>query len=169
MPQLVFEFWSQEIEPVVEAIKLILDGHPTENHAAPHSLHYEPVQQGLDWAAQQVYAGHIASFVARPKSGGIRYAMLNGPNIGSDKRPGYMGTIEYTQGDYTNIWNRLLDVDGLKMVCIGSEEGVEFSRDQPPDETFPWDDSFLVIGAVRGRVGEWTIKQGPNYFPALAE
>jgi hypothetical protein len=74
MPQLVFEFWSQEIEPVVEAIKLILDGHPTENHVAPHSLHYEPVQRGMDWAAQQVYAGHIASFVARPKSGGIRYA-----------------------------------------------------------------------------------------------
>ncbi len=38
MPQFVFEFWSQEIEPVVEAIVRVLDGHPTHNAAATESL-----------------------------------------------------------------------------------------------------------------------------------
>jgi hypothetical protein len=167
MPQLVFEFWSQEIEPVVEAISRVLDGCSTENTAAGPSLHYEPTQQGLDWAAQHVSIGKVSSFVLHPQNGGIRYAMLDGPNIGDDNRPGYFGTIEYTQGDYIHIWKRLLDVDGLRIVCLGSEEGVEFAGDQLDAETFPWDDFFLVIGAVRNRVGERILKHGPNYFPSV--
>jgi len=61
MPQLVFEFWSQEIEPVVEAISRVLDGCSTENAAAVLPLHYEPTQQGLDWAAQHVSTGKVSS------------------------------------------------------------------------------------------------------------
>jgi hypothetical protein len=93
--------------------------------------------------------------------------MLNGPNIHDDNRPGYLGTIEYTQGDYIQIWRRLLDVGGLGIVCLGSEEGVEFTGDQLVAETFPWGDFFLVIGAVRSRVGERILKHGPNYFPSV--
>jgi hypothetical protein len=58
-------------------------------------------------------------------------------------------------------------VDGLRIVCLGSEEGVEFTGDQLVAETFPWDDFFLVIGAVRSRVGERILKHGPNYFPSV--
>src|SRR5947209_17186148 len=50
--------------------------------------------------------------------GGIRYALLNGPGIGGHKRPGYMGTIEYTLADYIHIWNELLQVNGLGMVYV---------------------------------------------------
>ncbi len=166
MPQLVFEFWSQEIGPTVEAIRRVLDGCPTENEAAAHSFQYEPTSQGLDWAAQMVATGQVSSFLLRPRNGGIRYAMLNGPDIAGEKRPGYMGTIEYTQGDYIHIWNHLLNVDGLRVVCLGCEEGVEFTGDQVAGETFPWDDSFLVIGAVRSHFGDWILKNGPYYFPS---
>jgi hypothetical protein len=31
-------------------------------------------------------------------------------------------------------------------------------------ETFPWDDFFLVIGAVGSRVGDWILKHGPGYL-----
>src|SRR2546429_8396786 len=89
MPQFVFEFWSQEIEPVVEAIVRVLDGHPTHNAAATESLQYEPTQHGLDWAAHQISAGQLSSFSLHPMKGGIRYALLNGPGIGGHKRPGY--------------------------------------------------------------------------------
>lgn len=170
MPQLVFEFWSQEIEPVVEAITRVLEGCPTENSvAAGLSLQYEPTRQGLDWAAQQVSAGQVSSFVLHPQNGGVRYAMLNGPGIGGDKLPGYMGTIEYTLADYIRIWRRLLDVNGVRIVCLGHEEGVEFTGDQLAAETFPWDDFFLVIGAVRSGVGDWILKHGPSYFPSVGE
>jgi hypothetical protein len=168
MPQLVFEFWSQEIKPLVEAITLVLEGCQTENESATLSLQYEPTQQGLDWAAQQLSTGQISSFVLHPRNGCIRYAMLNGPGISDDKQPGYMGTIEYTEADYLPIWNRLLEVDGLRIVCLGHEEGVEFSGDQISAETFPWDDFFLVIGAVRSNEGNWTLKHGPNYFPSVS-
>jgi len=166
MPQLVFEFWSQEIAPVAEAIVRVLDGCPTENSVARLPLHYEPTQHGLDWAVQQVSTGEVSSFALHPQNGDIRYAMLSGPNIDDDNRPGYLGTIEYTQGDYFQIWRRLLDVNGLRIVCLGSEEGVEFTGDQLEAENFPWADFFLVIGAVHSRTGDRILKRGPNYFPS---
>ena len=84
MPQLVFEFWSPEIEPVAEAIVRVLDGRPTENVAATNSLQYEPTQQGLDWAAQQISNDKLSSFALHPLNGGIRYALLHGPGIDGD-------------------------------------------------------------------------------------
>jgi hypothetical protein len=95
----------------------------------------------LDWGAQQVRAGRASSFVMRPRTGGIRYALLLGPGFGGDKRPGYMGTIEYTQNDYLHIWSGLLNVPGLPTVCLGCEEGGEFLKDQLVAESFPWDDA----------------------------
>jgi hypothetical protein len=167
MPQLVFEFWSQEIQPVVEAIERVLDARPTRNAAATKSLQYEPTQHGLDWAAHQISAGQLSSFSLHPLNGGIRYALLNGPGIGGDKRPGYMGTIEYTLPDYIHIWNELLQVNGLGMVCLGHEEGLEFTDEQFTPEDFPWHDNVLVIGAVRSPIGDWIQKPGRNYFSPI--
>jgi hypothetical protein len=167
MPQLVFEFWSQEVDPIVEAIRRVLGSCPTKNVAAGHSLQCEPTQQGLDWAAHQFSRGELTSFRLHPQNSGIRYALLIGPDFGGDKRPGYMGTIEYTRADYHHIWSGLLEVDGLRLVCLGYEEGVEFTGEQLTAETFPWDDQFLVIGAVRSRVGDWIQKHGPNYVASV--
>jgi len=164
MPQLVFEFWSQEIEPVAEAIVRVLEGRPTENAAATDSLQFEPTQHGLDWAANQISTGQLSSFSLHPLNGGIRYALLNGPGTGGDKRPGYMGTIEYTLGDYNHIWTELLKVNSLGMVCLGHEEGVEFTNEEFTLGGFPWHDNFLVIGAVRSPMGDWIQKAGPKYF-----
>jgi hypothetical protein len=167
MRQLVFEFWSPQIEPIVEAIVRVLDGRPTENAAATKSLQYEATQHGLDWAANQISAGQLSSFSLHPLNDGIRYAVLNGPGIGGGKRPGYMGTIEYTRPDYIHIWTELLNVNGLRMVCLGQEEGVEFTDEQFTTEDFPWHDNFLVIGAVRSPIGDWIQRSGPNYFPPM--
>jgi hypothetical protein len=164
MAQLVFEFWSKEIEPVVEAISRILDSCPTENTMAPLSLQYEPTHEGLSFAAHHVRTGSISSFVLRPKNNPLRYAMLNGPDIGGVKRPGYMGTIEYTGNDYSPIWSQLLDSSGLRIVCLGFEEGVQITEDYLTAGSLPWEDSFMVIGAVRSRTGEWIIKHGSRYF-----
>jgi hypothetical protein len=166
MAQLVFEFWSQEVEPVVEAITRVLDGCPTDNKAARSSIEFEPTQQGLDWGVQQIRDGRVSYFLLYPRSGGIRYAMLMGPELSDKKRPGYMGTIEYTRLDYIHIWDRLLDMNGLQILCLGHEEGVEFSVDQLVAETFPWDDRFLMLATVRSIAGDRIVKHGPSYFPS---
>jgi hypothetical protein len=169
MAQLVFEFWSPEIEPVVEAISRILDGCPTENGFDIASPKYQSTTRGLDWGAQQVRMGQIGNFLLRPQTGGIRLALLHGQREGGGNRPGYMGTIEYTHNDYIHIWNGLLNSDGMQIVCLGCEEGIEFSGNQLTVETFPWQDRFLVIGAVRSRPEGLVLKRGPNYFPSVGD
>ncbi len=182
MAQLVFEFWSLEIEPVVDAINRILDGCPTKNGFDIASPKYQSTPKGLDWGAEQLRTGDIGNFLLEPRTGSIRYALLFGPQDGCQRtpldyvnmfswyksagtRPGYMGTIEYTRYNYLHIWDGLLDVDGVQIACLGSEEGIEFSVNQLTAETFPWQDRCLVIGAVRSPAG-WVLKRGPNYFPA---
>jgi hypothetical protein len=170
MPQLVFEFRAPEIGPVVEAITRLVPACPTVNAVADFSLRYEPTQEDLNWAARQLSEGQASSFVLHPQDGGIRYAMLHGPGVGGEERPGYMGTVEYTRSDYSHIWSALLKAEGLCMVCLGDEEGVEFTAEQLTAETFLWDDFFLVIGAVRRhRGGDWIPKHGPIYFPSAGE
>lgn len=79
-----------------------------------------------------------------------------------------MGTIEVTTKDYQPLWNLLLGVEGLQFVCLGFEEGVDVSDRQGVDvTTFPWDDDFLVLGAVRSDLHDkdsWHIQKGPRYM-----
>jgi len=56
----------------------------------------------------------------------------------------------------------------LQFVCLGFEEGVDVSDKQDLDvATFPWNDDFLVLGAVRTDLhdrGSWHIQKGPRYL-----
>ena len=166
MPQLVFEVYSKEVAPVATAIVRVLEGYPTDNSAATTWLEYEPTPHGLDWAATQFGCGNLVSFVLHPRQGAIRYALLTGPMSDDASLFGYIGTIEYTRRDYDQIWAKILDVDGLQLVCLGFEEGVEFKAHQVTPEAFPWNDGCLVVGAVRTQGGSWHVKRGPSFFPA---
>jgi hypothetical protein len=72
LAQLVFEFWSLEIESVVGATNCILDGCLTENGFDIASPRYQYMPKGLDWGAEQLRTGHIGNFVLWPQTGAIR-------------------------------------------------------------------------------------------------
>ena len=76
-----------------------------------------------------------------------------------------MGTVEYTARDYQGIWDLLLNVPNLSIVCLGFERGVDLRDEQLQVGTFPWDQSPLVIGAVRDSESDsnaWIVRQGPE-------
>jgi hypothetical protein len=165
MAQLVFEFVSDDLNGVVEAIRKVIGRAPYRCELARKFLDYEPCNS-FDSAISVMRDRGGVSVVMRPKRDNIRYALVNEPHFNGTKLRSWFGTIEYTDTDYGIIWNTLLSVKTLEVACLGSEEGVEIDElEQVTKANFPWESPWLVVGAVRSDAGEWHIQRGPNYFP----
>src|SRR5215469_3477929 len=163
MAQLVFEFVSDDLAAVVRAIKRVIDPGLCRCEVAQKFLDYEQCDN-FDSAISDLQAGHAVSVVLRPETKAIRYALVNEPYFNGSKCPGWFGTIEYTELDYAPVWDHLLNEDGLRVVCLGFEEGVELDdMQQLSPEEFPWRSERLVVAAVRNRAGEWHTQRGSGY------
>ena len=164
--QLVYEFGASELEPVLEAIQRAVGNMPYDVRCLPNdSDSYGPTDDSLASAAFKLKEGVIPSFTLRPKNGLIRYALVICPFFDGQPLSLYLGTIEYLGDDYRNIWNLLLGIPGLKVACLGFEEGVEIEDSMLSVECFPWSEWPLVIGALKvhqSGAGPWTIKEGPE-------
>lgn len=145
--QLVFECCAATIRPVVEAVQIVL-GDSVYTLLAGIRGNYVSMDGGIESAISKMDGLEIDSFVVYPKCESIRYAMVSSPTVGAEALSLYMGTIEYTAKDYRWIWDRLMIVSNMKVVCLGFDEGVELSDDQLEVDTFPWDAWPLVVGAM---------------------
>jgi len=163
--QLVFEFCASDARSAVGAVSRVLGD-------AEYTLQYGRAERGtridavVESATSKLESGEIDSLVVYPKSGAIRYAMVLAPTAADEPRPFYMGTIEYTAGDYQWLWELLLSAPSLSIVCVGFEEGVELRQGHLDVSTFPWHQWPLAIGAVRDRESSapdaWVVKPGPE-------
>jgi len=166
MAQLVFEFVSHDIDAVAAAVKKVVGATPLGCQIARKFLTYEP-SASFDGAIAEMRDGGAVSVVVRPNVGNIRYVLVNEPHFNGTKMPAWFGTIEYTDTDYARIWNELLAMENLQVVCLGTEEGVELDdMEHLCGAEFPWADGWLVVGAVRNSTGTWDIRRGSTYFPS---
>ena len=161
--QLVFEFGTNQVEPIEEAIRRVFGGLLYTAKCVPRgSDTNEPVSASLETLTARLKDGEISSFTLYPEGGEIRYALLLPPFFDETKRSFYLGTIEYTGSDYKQIWDQILDTPGLNFACLGHEEGVELDDSNLTVGTFPWSEWPLVIGALRDPTGSWITREGPE-------
>jgi hypothetical protein len=163
--QLVFEIGATELQPVIEAIELAIGSVAYTLSCVPKgSEAFSPTRDTLSSAAIKLEAGEIGAFSLHPTRGLIRYALVLEPYFANRGTSLYLGTIEYTGDDYRDLWNVLLGLGGLRVVCVGFEEGVELTDEQLTPGSFPWDQWPLIIGAVRDETTStsWTIREGPE-------
>jgi hypothetical protein len=169
--QMVFEFGSEGIEPVIRAAKLSIGSSRyramTMSTDTDQSL---DSQDSLEEAGTKAKMGLLSSITLYPDHPWIRDILIFCPFFAGGSRAGWMGTIEVTTKDYQPLWDLLLRVPELRFVCLGFEEGVDVSEMQDVSVSkFPWDDDFLVLGAVRGGTHNedgWHIQRGRRYLEA---
>jgi hypothetical protein len=162
--QLVIEFGSEKLTPIVEAIlNIIGDVSYTLECRAMQSDTYEPTQDSLQSAVLKLSTGGATSVLVRPRTGPIRYILAFSPSQ-AERLSLYMGTVDYTGRSYGPIWELLLRTSGLKVVCVGYEEGMELRDTCLTEDTFPWKQWPLVIGALRSNSDSetWIIREGPQ-------
>jgi hypothetical protein len=163
MAQLVFEFVSDDLTALVGAVERVMDPCLCRCEVAYNFLDYERCDN-FDSAVSELRTGRAISLVLRPDTKPIRYALMNEPRFNETKLPGWFGTIEYTEFDCSPVWNQFLKEKGLRVACLGFEEGVELDEmQQLTPEEFPWRSEWLVVGAVRNSAGEWQIQHGSGY------
>jgi hypothetical protein len=172
--QIVIVFGSEKLGPVIDAIQKIIGGVSyTVECQMSQSDAFAPTQDSLESAAQKLSTGEVISVTVRPRSGPIRYVLLLPPFYDGASLSLYTGTVEYTAKSYATIWESLLQTTGLKVACVGYEEGVELRDDCLRVETFPWKQWPLVVGALRSDPSSesWIIREGPEirWFRSLAE
>ena len=163
--QLVFEFGSDEARPVVEAIRRAVGRLSYAVKYLPNgSEDWIPSSEPLDSVAAWLERGEISAFSLHPKDGIIRYALALCPFFEGAQRSFHLGTIESTEKSYQPIWELILGTPGLKVACLGYEEGLELEDTQLTVETFPWNHWPLVVGALRDPLGSssWTTREGPG-------
>ncbi|HTQ58826.1 MAG TPA: hypothetical protein VMI32_01275 [Candidatus Solibacter sp.] len=162
--QLVFEFGSDKVSTVVEAIRRAVGDVPYDMTCLPASgTEYVPTNDTLESAETKLAKGDISAFSLHPREGMVRYALILKPYFDGQSLSLYLGTVEYTGRNYEPIWDSLLATQGLAFVCLGLEEGIELTDDQLTLETFPWTSWSLVIAALRDPPGSatWTTREGP--------
>ena len=162
--QLVFEFGAANIGPIIEAIQRVLGPTPYTVSCLPKdSSEYGNTSDTLASAGAKLGNDNIASFSLHPRGGLVRYALVTAPFFDGQPRSLYLGTIEYIGSDYKPIWNTLLATSGLKVVCLGYDEGLELEDDKLTMETFPWDEWPLAIGALwNADLNAWNVREGPE-------
>jgi hypothetical protein len=163
--QLVFEFGSNDFRSIIEALRSALGEQSYNTKTLPaNDDTYVLTDDRLESAGAKLVRGDLSAFSIHPLEGEIRYGLVLKPNFEGEALSIYLGTIEYTGDDYQTIWNLLLVTPGLELVCLGFEEGVELTDAQLNEETFPWNQWPLIIGALRDRSGSglWTIHEGPE-------
>jgi len=164
--QLVFEFGSDSLEPTIRAASACIGGAPYRVMAMPtDTARYLDSDDTLDTVANKLSDGSVSSFILYPQHPWIRYVLVLSPFFGGEDRSTWMGTVEIVTDDYEPLWKSILRIPGLQFVCLGFEEGVDLSDRHVIDvRNFPWDDDFLVVGAVRSHSSSWHIQKGRRYL-----
>ena len=163
--QYVFTFAAESIDAILGAVQSAI-GSTRYNlrKLSSDSDTFITSHDSLRLAAQDMTEGKLATIAVHPEGGSIRYALIASPLSSGRSLSRYLGTIEYTEPDYRPLWNMLLNVEGLSLVCLGFEEGVEISDEILRPASFPWNDWPLVIAAIKDLPSdsEWIIREGPE-------
>jgi hypothetical protein len=163
--QYVFKFVAESIDAVLGAIQAAMGNTKYKlRELSSDSDTFIPTDDPLQQAAQDMRQGKLATIAVHPENAPIRYALISSPFTSGRSLSHYLGTIEYTERDFRPIWNMLLSVRGLSLVCLGFEEGVEISDDVLRPATFQWNQWPLVIAAIKNSPSdsEWIIREGPE-------
>ena len=130
-----------------------------------YNLHHElapgEVAASLSEILKGLESGELGSLTVRNADPRIRYGLITSPRLDGCSLNLWMGTIEVGVEDWRFVWDQLLLQEGLKFICVGSEEGVELTDGQIAAETFPWTEWPLIIGAVRTPDRKWMIGERP--------
>ena len=123
--QLVVEFGARKAGPVVAAIRQVLGESASDASVWTESENAGvPSDETLERIASRLEGGTTKSFVTYPQMENIRYVLVTAPSL-DPPRSLYMGTVEYTSSEFSKLWDLLLTVPELTIICIGFEEGVE--------------------------------------------
>lgn len=162
----VLQVIADDLSGIIESV-LPLVGVPERIEVAPNELggpNYVPAAGDLDWTLHSLQDGTLAAASLRTSTSGIRSVLLMAPNPFGHGLSRWMGSIDFTTPaqHWRDLWSEVLSRGTLMAASLSLDDGIELSDDQLSVDTFPWEESRLVIAAVRAPNGAWVTRENPN-------
>jgi hypothetical protein len=162
----VLQVIGEDLSGITESV-LPLIGTPERIEVAlnePSGPNYVVAAGDLDATLRSLEDGTLAVASLRTSKPGIRSAVLMAPNIFGAQFARWMGSIDFTAAarDWRGIWSTALRHERLLAASLSLDDGIELSDEQLSVDKFPWQESRLVIAAVRAGDGAWVTRENPN-------
>jgi hypothetical protein len=125
---------------------------------------YVPAAGDLDATLRSLKDGTLAVASLRTSKPGIRSALLMAPNIFDGRLSRWMGSVDFTAPaqNWRSVWATVFRHERLLAASLSLDDGIELSDEQLSVDAFPWQESRLVIAAVRAADGAWVTRENPN-------
>ncbi len=162
----VLQVIGEDLSGITESV-LSLIGAPERIEVAlndPSGPNYVVAAGDLDATLRSLQDGTLAVASLRTSKPGIRSALLMAPNTFGTRLARWMGSIDFTAPaqDWRSIWATALRHERLLVASLSLDDGIELNDQQLSVDSFPWQESRLVIAAVRAADGAWVTRENPN-------
>ena len=101
-------------------------------------------------------SGSVVSLLLRPASGDVEIILLFVPHFQGDARPWWTLSADL-DGPGTNLFWSATEIEGVLWAAL-AEDMIDIP-DAVSEQSFPWDDWQLILGAVQSRSG-LVVRQG---------
>jgi hypothetical protein len=151
----------------IAAAVLSLTGTPERIEVAreeSNGPNYVPAAGDWDWTLRGLQQRTLAVASIRTSKPGIRSALVMAPNIFGGPLSQWMGSVDFTvpAQDWRRLWSTVLGQEGVVAASLSLDDGIELSDEQLSVDTFPWQESRLVIAGVRAANGAWVTRENPK-------
>ena len=130
----------------------------------PSGPNYVPAAGDLDSTLRSLQDGTLAAAILRTSTPGVRLAVLSAPNVFGGRLSQWVGPIDFTAPaqNWRPIWSTALRHERVLAASLSLDDGIELSDEQLSVDKFPWQESRLVIAAVRAANGAWVTRENQN-------
>ena len=146
MGLLAIQAFSQELEPVVQAVNKIGSPRTVETAAMEAGgPRFIRSLEDLPTLLSRLSVGRLGAVCLREGDPGFRQAVISAPEaFGSDVKA-WTVTIDLETQDWRPLWLKLLGVSGLSVVYIAIDDALDIRNSDLTSESFPWGESRLIV------------------------
>jgi hypothetical protein len=115
----------------------------------------------LKQALQGLQDGSLGAVVLRARQSPIEFALISAPNAYGGELSRWLATVDFRTDDWRQVWNNITGAGELRAAYVSLDEAIDLTDEALTVETFPWHESRLVVGAVRGPDDGWVVRENP--------
>jgi hypothetical protein len=162
----VLQIIGDDLSEVAEGVRSLI-GTPERIEVAPNESsgpNYVPTAEDWDSSLRRLREGTLAAAIIRTSTPGIRFGLVTAPNVFGGRLSQWVGTVDFAAPaqDWRTVWSTVLRDERLLAASLSLDDGIELSDEQLSVDRFPWEESRLVVAAVRGADGTWMTRENPK-------
>jgi hypothetical protein len=116
----------------------------------------------LNWVLACLEDGTLGVAALRTPTNGIRLLLLTAPCVFGGELSQWVATLEFSAQGWRSVWNEATRHPRLRAATLTLDDSLDLRDEHLSVDTFPWEDSRIVIAGVRSSNGSWITRENAN-------